>query len=253
VLLLSLSADTVSADAQPIRAAADTILGTLIDHDVAATWGHRSPVDSPWAATIAREHPRQALALSLPAQAGQATAEQLRREALRSRAAGVPLSTVFAAGTLTSDDHHLLVKYGVTAIYVADGEYAAAAPGKLRRASRWLLPMAARASEMPHKLRWGLWRMPSAVSLARDGAWPVRHAIDCAVAACDMIHVHIDLASITDRRRRLMDEIESVVRQIVSYTGQGKLHTETLGATAAALTNPRVSAPACSILRKRAA
>ena len=88
-------------------------------------------------------------------------AEQLRREALRSRAAGMPLSTVFAAGTLASEHHHLLVKYGITAVHVADGEEAAASPGKLRRASRWLLPMAARASEMPQKLRWGLWRMPA--------------------------------------------------------------------------------------------
>ncbi len=196
---------------------------------------------------------RQSLALLLPAHGGQAMAEQLRREALRAHVAGIPLSTVFATGPLASDYHHLLVKYGVTAVHVADGEDAAASPGKLRRASQWLLPMAARASEMPQKLRWGLWRMPRAVSLARAGAWPVRHSIDRAVAAGDMIHLHVDLASITDRRRRLMDDVESVMRQVASYAGQGRLSTQTLAATAAALTSPRVSAPACSILRKRAA
>ena len=64
-----------------------------------------------------------------------------------------------------------------------------------------------------------------AVSLAA-GAWPVRHSIDRAVAAGDMIHVHIDLASITDRRRRLMDDVESVMRQVASYAGQGRLSTQ---------------------------
>ena len=242
VLLLSLSADTVSSEveaAQPIASAAESILGTLIDHDIAATWGQRSPVDSPLASTVGRTHLRQSLALLLPAQGGQAMAEHLRREALRSRAAGIPLSTVFAAGTLASDYYHLLVKYGVTAIYLADGNMPRPRPASSARASRWLLPLVARASEMPQKLRWGLWRMPRAVSLAREGAWPVRHAIDRAVAAGDMIHVHIDLAMITDRRRRLMDDAESVIRQIASYAGQGRLQTQTLGAAAAALTNPR--------------
>ncbi len=51
VLLLSLSADTATPDvdaARPIAAATESILETLIDHDIAATWAHRSPVDSPW-------------------------------------------------------------------------------------------------------------------------------------------------------------------------------------------------------------
>src|SRR6185437_7807862 len=118
------------------------------------------------------------------------------------------------------------------------GVAARTSTSRLRRASQWLLPLASHTSSIPQKLRWGLWRMPQAISLASEGAWRVRHAIDRAVATADMVHLEIDLSSITEGRRQVED-VESVVRQIASYARQGRLQTQTLAAAAAALSQPR--------------
>jgi hypothetical protein len=156
---------------------------------------------------------------------------------------------------LTSDQYQLLVKYGVAAIHVAESGLAAETlPARGRwQPSRWLLPMAARVNEIPQKLRWGLWRMPQALDVAREGVKRSRLAVDRAVAAGDMVHLHVDLAEATDQRSRLLDDVRSVVRQVASYADQGRLRTETLSSAAAGLSRQRVAAPACSILRRRAA
>jgi hypothetical protein len=256
VVLLSVSAESVSSTTarQPDLATAEAVLLCLNEHDIAATWCSRSPVASKLTSMIMDGSSRQEMAILAAADGRPVFAEDLRREVLRARAGGWPLSSIFVAGNLPTEHQDLLVKYGITAVYpLATGEGKPAATStKLWRASRWLLPMQAHASQLPQKLRWGLWRMPAAVSLDQEGAWRVRHAIDRAVATVGMVHVHVDLAT-TVGRRRIQDDVESVLRQIASHAGRGRLRTQTMSATVAGLSRSRTQAPACSILRKRAA
>ncbi|HVU87893.1 MAG TPA: hypothetical protein VHD36_11275 [Pirellulales bacterium] len=258
VVLFSLSADARSGEAgsmQAVTAAAESMLQFLVEHDVAATWGTRSPVDFKGAGAIDEQHPRQALAISLAADDSPRIVEQLRREALRSRAAGLSVASALVPRSLSGDMYQLLVKYGIAAIHIAESglQTEVATSRGLWRRSRWLLPLSARASEIPQKLRWGLWRMPQALDLARDGVRRLRQAVDRAVGAGDMVHLHVDLAEAASQHSRLMDDARSVVRQIASYADQGRLRSETLAGAAAGLTWQRVAAPACSILRRRAA
>jgi hypothetical protein len=258
VLLVSVTADTTSLDhasLQPLTTAAESTLELLVENDIAATWGCRSPIDFPLVSAIVAHEPRQAMAVTLTNDGGPLMAEQLRRETLRARAGGLRLATVFSRKALSTESYQLLAKYGMSALHVTDqGDGARTSTSRIRRAGQWLLPMATRSGAVPQKLRWGLWRMPQAISLANEGAWRVRHAIDRAVATADMIHVEIDLGSVSAGARRQTEELASVVRQISSYSRQGGLQTQTLAPAATVLSQPRhTAAPACSILRRQAA
>ena len=225
VVLLSLSANARSSggSAQSVTAVTESMLSFLVEHDVAATWGTPRRSTSSTLLRSAR-HPRQALAISLAADDGPRIVEQLRREAL-GRAAGLAVASAFAPRPLSNDQYQLLVKYGVAAIHIAESGLAAQTPAArgVWRSSRWLLPLAARANEIPQKLRWGLCRMPQAIDLAREGAKRSRQAVDRAVAAGEMVHLHVDLAGAKDTHSRLLDDVRSVVRQIASYADQGRL------------------------------
>ena len=255
VLMVSVSAESPMRDSRTAATNArsvEAVFDLLAGRDIAATWRSQSPIRSPLAGRIAQGQTRQEIGLAVSSQARETLAIEVRRETLTARAGGINLSTVFADEALSADRHELLTKYGITAVAEV-GQQASAgyvSSNKLWQASRWLLPLAAHVAHRPQNLRWGLWRMPTAMHLATAGAWQVRHAVDSAVATGGTLHLHVDLEATPSR---LLGDLESVIRQIDSHASRGRLTTQTMSTVVARLSRPRVVAPACSILRKRAA
>jgi hypothetical protein len=261
VLLLSVATDAVTSTAATQRAcqeSVETVAQFLSEYDLAATWVSHSPADWPYSAKVSPQRGRQELALcaargSHTIVGRQSLGEELRRQIVRLRATGCGATTLFAADSLSTQQHELLAKYGVTAVCAMDNTGTSARPSALRLANRWLLPMASRSLAIPQKLRWGLWQMPQAVHLVREGARQVRNCIDRTVAESGMTHLHVDLGAINDQGSRAFEQVTSVLRQVASFADRGRLRTQTMGETAARLSRPKVTVPACSILRKAAA
>jgi len=253
--MLSVAAEPLALEGRAREASAssvEAVCDLLAEKQLAATWCSPSPIRSPLAARIVAGKSRQEIGLAVGTSTRERFAQVVRQETLTARAGGVTVSTVFVDGTLPADRFDLLTKYGITAVSAVGQPVPTTRGGanKLWRASRWLLPMAAHAAQLPQNLRWGLWRMPAAVHLASDGAWRVRHAVDSVVATGGLLHLHVDLLT---GGSRVLSDLESVTRQVESHAARGRLTTQSIATVVADLSRPRVSAPACSILRKRAA
>jgi hypothetical protein len=261
VLLLSIATDAATHTTAPQRTCEESVEGFaqfLSECGLAATWISHSPADWPYSAKVSPQRGRQELALCAARGSDtivgrQSLGEELRRQIVRLRAAGCGATTLFAADNLSTQQHELLAKYGVTAVCAMGDTGTLARPSALRLANRWLLPMAARSLTVPQKLRWGLWQMPQGVHLAREGARQVRNCIDRTVAESGITHLHVDLMAINNQGSRAFDQVTSVLRQVASYADRGRLRAQTMGETAARLSRPKVTVPACSILRKAAA
>jgi hypothetical protein len=260
VVLLSLSSESCEpqADRRPRDGeAVEAILPLLVEQRLAATWASRAAIDWDCAQAIAAQ-PRQELALSIGrgdySDLGrQFDGEQVRRQVLRASAGGLSIATLFVVDPALTPDDALLSKCGMAAVCPIGAQGRASRAGGLSRAGRWMLPRISHSFDSPQQLRWGLWRMPTPVRLVQEGARQIRRAIDHVAATAGILHIHVDLPALASAGRRPAGQVDAVLRQLADLQDRGQLRTQTMAQTALSLSRPRRIAPACSILRKKAA
>ena len=185
---------------------------------------------------------------------GTASDEEVRYKILCARAGGINISTLFVDDSSCCQRHDLLAKYGVTAICSADEEaHGSASATRRGSVGRLFSPLATRTLMGPQKLRWGLWKMPAAVSIAAQGA---RAHATCARLRSRKWRVDspaLRPAGTGQRWARRPAPIDALLRQVAHYEHSGRMQTQTAMETAARLSRPRGGVSACSILRQRAA
>ena len=261
VLIMSFCAEAPEGSCENCSALDDAVpalVRLLADHRLAATWASRGPANWPHTAYLACQ-PRQEIALAI-GQRGLARTdrrssdEEVRYKILRARAGGINISTLFVDDSSCCQRHDLLAKYGVTAICSADEEaHGSASATRRGSVGRLFSPLATRTLMGPQKLRWGLWKMPAAVSIAAQGARRTRRALDRAAASGELTHLHCDLPALVSGGRVDLAPIDALLRQVAHYEHSGRMQTQTAMETAARLSRPRGGVSACSILRQRAA
>lgn len=239
VVMISLSSDSAgpSADARVLSAAE-----RLAAAGLHATIAVAAPAEWPATATPRARHE---LALFVPAAATRREfGDALRGQMVRAQARGLEVSTLIATDAQPGEHADLMAGEGITALCPL-GE-ATASPTST--AKRWWSLASTRNPDAPQKLRWGLWQMPPAVTVAGTNAKQLRRTLDRTVSGAGMLHLHVPVTS-----RGADDACDAVFAQIAAYQREERLQTQTVASVAAALTRPREIVSARSILHKRAA
>jgi hypothetical protein len=257
-LMISVAADEgLPPDSRPLDEAVSALAQRLVDQNLAATWTSRAPADWRHTAQLARE-PRQEIAVTIGRRGVAADdcpftsgSEEVRRQILRSRAAGVDVSTLFFSDSTSCERHDLLAKYGITAICAIESRRLASPPKS--GLGRLLLPFTTESLASAQKLRFGLWKMPTAIDLALLGARRTRRAVDRAMSGAAMTPLHFDLPAVLSRGATSFEAIDSLLRHVTRQVQSGRLVTQTMKEAAACLSRTRRGVSACSILRKQAA
>jgi hypothetical protein len=225
-----------------MAAAATTLMGLLADGAINATWGVEFPAEDSWALALSQRHTGHEIALLGdstwvgPAAPRAQFAAELARRVTAARAVSVDISSLLLADTDLRRDLDIAVKHGLTAVRPCIGRDSGTAATSLR---------------------YGLWRIPAALSLTEPDRGILRRStrsivrvIDTAVATQRLCHLAIDAGQITTAQER---KLRAVFAHIARQRIAGRLVTETLGGASLRQTNPRIAlAPARSILREAA-
>lgn len=209
-------------------------------HQVAATWAVSLGTNLVQLADVLRVHAASGNELAWLADATWAGPNARRGQfavALAERAsaaaeADVEISTLVAGDAGNCPSHlDLAAKYGVRAI-----------AGSATPRSR---------SSQAHPLRFGVWNVPTSVSLSSSGTWWTNAArgaereIRRAIRTGGVCHVHADLA-----RPETTAVLDRVLAFVERCRVEHRLHVETVGQLVARLSRPKFALrPARSILR----
>ena len=144
-------------------------------------------------------------------------------------AAGVAIASIVTNHADPTEPLDLLSKHGIRALRTAR---------PVRRA--WSL---ATVVAKPVALRFGIWKVPTAVDFVRDGARAARAALRRAARYGETVVVCGDVQSIAP------GALDRLLRSSVQFAAAGRLQILTLSAAADALARRRQMTPAQSILR----
>jgi hypothetical protein len=167
-------------------------------------------------------------------------AQELGRRVLASRAAGLEVTTIVPHESTIDDHLDLLVQHEVTAVRGnVDGDARATRPAQ------------------PHPLHYGLWEMPGSLALPQrnhwlpggGGFWKARRGIRRAVAAREIFHVVLDVATLVESGPQAERNIQRVLRMVAQQQDSSSLLAMTLAQAAQHLTPVRNRASSRSILR----
>ena len=228
-----------------LDATADRLIDVLGAMSIGATWAVADPVHSVWTDRLLAAGAGHEVAILgestwVGQQAGRRRfARELARRVLSSRASGLAATTLVVRGDLPEEHLDLVVKHGMTAIR-----------GRVTR----IRP--SRRSQQPCLLRYGVWEVPVGLVLPGASKWfpgggrvlragqGIRRANGGAY-----FHLVISASQLAARGRMAQHLVERVLRRVGRLQQQGVLRLETLGETAARLSDIPRGVPARSILR----
>ena len=228
-----------------LNATADRLIDVLGTMGIGATWAVADPVHSVWTDRLLAAGAGHEVAVLgesnwVGHQAGRRCfARELARRVLSSRASGLAATTLVVHGALPEEHLDLVVKHGMTAVR-----------------GRVVRNRPSRRSQQPCPLRYGVWEVPVGLVLPGETKWfpgggrflragyGIRQASGGAY-----FHLVISVAQLAARGHMAQHLVERVLRRVGREHQQGMLRLETLGETAARLSNILRGVPAHSILR----
>ncbi len=173
-------------------------------------------------------------------------ARELTRRATRGRTAGLTISTLLLRGTELDSHLDLAVKQGITAVARAEAISTAKWFGRVRSEAA--------------PLRFGLWQLPTQLSLPCERDWriwrsPARQAkAELALAVSDrqVFHLSISGLAAAAASRSTLRAVDRLLVDAVRWREQGLLVVDTLASTARRLAGGRQTTPSRSILQPAA-
>lgn len=228
---------------QNVASVAKQLISTLETERVPATWAVSDPAHSAATSLIlssAVEHEFAILGDSNwvgPTAGRTRFARELVRRVTQARAAGIAVATL-VPGVASIESHiDLVVKQEITAV------------------AGLTTPTARREGTEPHALHYGVWELPVTATLPLPSSWfggpkrslwrNVRHTAEEAGS----FHILIDAAGIAASGQSGQSVVAWLAKRISDLRDRGMLRIETLGATAARLSDVPAVSPQRSILR----
>ena len=170
-------------------------------------------------------------------------ARELMRRAVRSRGAGIAISTLALKSAELDDHADLAIKHGITAV-------------------RHLESPADKSSRrfVPRTLRYGLWSFPVSCTLPGASRWlpgggggpTARILIDRAIKQCGLIQLTVNGPELAARGTSALRVLKRVLAHAQSRRRQGLLDIATVGATADKLSRQQQGKPSHSIFHPAA-
>ena len=206
----------------------------LGQHAIPVTWA-LDDLSTPLAAVVLDE--RDTHEVALRADAEWSSADATRRTFYRgfqdrvqqASVAQVSYSSIVSPYAQSPGHLDLLGKFGIDAVQTSP-----------EPRGRWNLKSPVIE---PEALRFGLWQVPVAVDICRDGVRAARSAIRRATKSGATVVIRIDAGQVEARA------VEGLVRVAAQAASSGRLQAQTLAASVARLARRRQTTPSQSILR----
>jgi hypothetical protein len=268
VLVISFDLDRTRSELgirqQKNREQAARVLRLLTrEHQIPATWSALHPAASSEIAALAAEPVQHEVAIacgSLAPRSGSLRG-RLAQQLTRARVAGLAINSLaldrgINLGNLDIQDAR---KLGLGAIRSLPSASQASHGGLFARLASSLSRQRC-ALPLPTKLRFGLWDLPATIvhpGQGRAGGQVTltspRRSIDRLIRHGSYLHVTIDVALVAEMGATGLAPIEQLLRSAGQASLAGALRIETIRSLTACLTPVRSTAPAQSILKRRAA
>jgi hypothetical protein len=233
------------------------------EHQIPATWSARNPAASSEIAALAAEPVQHEVAIACGALAAgsRSLRSRLAQQLTSARVAGLAISTLALdrGANVANLDIQDARKLGFSAIRSLpsashnphSGLFARLVSGFSRQRS---------ALPRPTKLRFGLWDLPATIVHPRQGRagglttlTSPRRSIDRLIRHGSYLHVAIDVALVAEMGATRLRPIEQLLQTAGQASLAGALRIETIRSLTACLMPVRTTAPAQSILKRRAA